>query len=51
VEGKGFRHIFKAKKDRTMVILTEMDPGAETEFYEHEGEECFTEIWSATLGV
>ena len=39
VEGKGFRHTIKAKTDRIVVILTEMEPGAETDFYEHEGEE------------
>lgn len=39
VEGRGFKHIVKARTERMVVILTEMEPGAETDFYEHEGEE------------
>lgn len=39
VKGEGFKHTIKVKTDQFSVILTELDPGAETEFYEHEGEE------------
>ncbi len=35
----GVTYRIKTQSDRLLVILSEMEPGAETEIYQHEGEE------------